>query len=183
MVAAIAQAVPAGWGLARAPLITLFLGTVICKEGRMGKFHSKCISLVDNLNLWCLVKRFMDALRIASPLPHTQSISNERLHGLTSCKYISLCCFSHPLKKYLVSPILYASLAIAVLPRLPSVWSLAYLPKQNILWIIYFSFNKYLMDNDMSCALLSLSAEYNRLSPAFVEFYRLAGKMTVKSMP
>lgn len=39
------------------------------------------------------------------------------------------------------------------------------------------------MDNDMSCALLSLSAEYNRLSPAFVEFYRLAGKMTVKSMP
>lgn len=31
--------------------------------------------------------------------------------------------------------------------------------------------------------MLCLRAEYNRLGPAFVDFYLLAGKMAVKSMP
>lgn len=43
-------------------LITLFLGTGF--EGRMGKSHSACTSLVHSLNLWGVDKIVMDALGI-----------------------------------------------------------------------------------------------------------------------
>lgn len=55
----------------------------------------------------------MDALGIASLSSEHNPFSNDSLYGLTSCKFISP-------PEEILSPSLNASLAIDVLPRLPS---------------------------------------------------------------